>query len=247
MKRSPKQSGLFECVCVCVCECVCVCGVCVKMHLLSGLQHFENNQNEMEITIRAGEACSYQCNRYGFKLHIPGDALPSNHSVCTIRVQVNPSFQFTFPENIELISAIYHISCPVELNKPVILEIQHCAIIESPDQLSFLNFVRAEDIHSQLPYQFKPINSGEFNMNSDYAAISLKKFSFLAVVIRKLLLFFSHHSPKKDSLDIPKLDYHVMIYLSPKESKVSWEVMCVLIKHINAIFTVSTKNYSSVP
>ena len=218
----------------------------------------------MEITLRAGEAQSFQCPRYGFKLHIPKQALPDKLSDCTILIRVNPSCQYKFPENADLVSAIYQISCPVELTKPVIMEIQHCAIIERPEQSSFLAFVRAEDSCSQLPYQFKPINRGNFVVNSRYAAISLEKFSVYAIVrtVLSYLLPWQYPSTEEEEEDSPKspnslkldpsteedspnspnspkLDYHCVLYLTPVKPSISWKVICIVIKHINAILTVS--------
>ena len=85
---------------------------------------------EKKCTLRAGKEESFDCSEYGFKLHVPNGALPETHSECTIRVQVNPYGQHKLPEKGTLVSALYEISCPVKLRKPVQLEMQHCAIIK---------------------------------------------------------------------------------------------------------------------
>ena len=197
----------------------------------------------MEITLRAGKAQIFECSEYGYKLHFPKGALPEHILECKFHVRAFLSGQYEFPENFVPISAIYQITCPVELKEPVLLEIQHCAIIETPEQASFLSFVKAEDSHGKFPYQFKPIRGGVFPVKSMYAAISLEKFSIISAIrkIGKLLRSFtSHrqHSFEEDSPSGPKLEYLAIIYVTPFCSE-SCEVICVLIKNIDAIFTVS--------
>ena len=184
----------------------------------------------MEITLRAGEAQSFQCPRYGFKLHVPKQALPDKLSDCNILIRVNPSCQYKFPENTDLVSAIYQISCSVELTKPVILEIQHCAIIERPGQSSFLTFVRAEDSHQ---IQFQPIGGGEFSSFSSYAKISLKKFSILAVILYYVTLGYY------------QIDYYTKVYVTPSPipTQRKFEVFCVVLRNLSAVLTVSVKKF----
>ena len=187
----------------------------------------------MEITLRAGEAQSFQCPRYGFKLHIPKQALPDKLSDCTILIRVNPSCQYKFPENTDLVSAIYQISCPVELTKPVILEIQHCAIIERPEQSSFLTFVRAEDSHQ---IQFQPLEGGEFSSFSSYAKISLEKFSIFSVILYYISL--GYYKP-------PSIDYYTKVYVTPSPSitptQRRFEVFCAVFRNLTAVLTVSVQ------
>ena len=177
---------------------------------------------EIEITIRGDEALSFQCSRYGFKLHIPKGALPNN---LTIHVRVILSGQYEFPVNSELISAIYQISCPVRPTKPVILEIQHCAIIESSEQSSFLTFVRAEDSQN---VKFHPIEGGQFSSYTSYAAISLENFSYFATILYYVSLGYYR---------LPPVDYYTEVYVTPLRKK--WEVYCILIKKLVAVMTVS--------
>ena len=193
----------------------------------------------MEITLRAGKAQSFECCEYGYKLHFPKGSLPEHLLECKIHVRVFLSGQYEFPENAVPISAMYQITCPVELKEPVLLEIQHCAIIETPEQASFLSFVRAEDSNGQLPYQFNPISGGVFPVNGDYAAISVEKFSLYSI-IKSLVSFLS---PWQSEEDGPRLDYHFILYVTPISSKPrkSWEVICVLIKHNTTTLTVSKK------
>ena len=67
----------------------------------------------------------------------------------------------------------------MELCKPVTLEIEHCAVFERPEQISYLTFVKSQNPHQ---IEFHPISGGQFSSYSSYATISLDSFSFFAVV-----------------------------------------------------------------
>ena len=179
---------------------------------------------------KTGEAKSVRCASHGFKIHFPKQTLPDKLSDCTILIRVNPSCQYKLPENAVLVSAIYQISCPVKLTKPVILEIQHCTIIERPEQSSFLTFVRAEDSHQ---IQFQPIEGGEFSSSSSYAKISLEKFSILAVILYYV------------TLGCYPIDYYTKVYVTPSPSVTptqrEYEVYCVILRCLSVDLTVSFK------
>ena len=183
--------------------------------------------------IRTGEAKSVQCASHGFKLHFPKQTLPDELSDCTILVRVNPSCQYKLPENADLVSTIYQISCPVKLTKPVILEIQHCAIIERPEQSSFLTFVRAEDSHQ---IQFQPIEGGEFTSFSSYAKILLDKCSIFSLMLHYVSLGYYER---------PSIDYYTKVYVTPSPSitptQRRLEVFCAVFRNLTAVLTVSVQ------
>ena len=193
------------------------------------------NPVEIEITLRAGKAQSFQCSEYGFKLHIPEGALPENLLESTIHVQVTLYGQYKFPEKSELVSSVYQISCPVKLVKPVMLEIQHCAVIKRPEQASCLTFVKSQDPHL---IQFQPINGGQFSSYSSYATISLDSFSFFAVVLHYLTLGY---------YKLPSVDYYTMVYVTPSPrttpTQKKWEIFCCIMKFLSSVLTVSCAKY----
>ena len=70
---------------------------------------------------------------YGFNIEVPAGALPPGVTA-SVAVRAIIRGQFSFPENSELVSAIYWISCSEDLLKHVAVNIQHCAVISSEDE-----------------------------------------------------------------------------------------------------------------
>ena len=114
---------------------------------------------------------------YGFFIEIPEGAVPPGVTV-SVGVKVLLAGQFEFPENRQLISAIYWVSSSIEFIKEVSVNIQHCAVVRSEDQCSQFKFIIAKCSQSQLPYRFRE-REGLFSSHTQYGAIKLKQFSLL--------------------------------------------------------------------
>ena len=114
---------------------------------------------------------------YGFFIEIPEGAVPPGATV-SVGVKVILAGQFKFPENRQLISAIYWVSSSIEFIKEVFVNIQHCAVIRSEDQCSQFKFIIAKCSQSRLPYKFRE-REGLFSSHTQYGAIKLKQFSLL--------------------------------------------------------------------
>ena len=82
---------------------------------------------------------------------------------------------FTFPEDTELVSAVYAINLSKPFLEPVKLEIQHCVSLETPAHSNYLSFSTATN--NQPPYQFNTVDGGEFFIGNRYGSISIAKFS----------------------------------------------------------------------
>ena len=81
--------------------------------------------------IIGSEAQVFYWKGFGFKLHVPRNALDPSVSNCTIFVKAFlPNKNLELPVNSQLISAIYHISMPSPdiLRKAVDIEIEHWVI-----------------------------------------------------------------------------------------------------------------------
>ena len=91
---------------------------------------------------------------YGFFIEIPEGAVPPGVTV-SVGVKVILAGQFKFPENRQLISAIYWVSSSIEFIKEVSVNIQHCAVVRNEDQCSQFKFIIAKCSQSQLPYKFR--------------------------------------------------------------------------------------------
>ena len=89
---------------------------------------------------------------------------------------------FEFPENSTLISGVCYISISSssQLNKPVTVQLEHCANITEEKQAQHLSFVVAK---CGPPFKFKYLSGGSFCPGSQYGTIQLKVFSYLAIVL----------------------------------------------------------------
>ena len=93
-----------------------------------------------------------------------------------------------FPEGTKLISGICYISISssTELNKPVTVQLDHCADIVNETQTKYLSFVVADS--TKPPYKFELLPGGIFNVHSHFGTISLKKkLSLIAIVEGQIL------------------------------------------------------------
>ena len=109
---------------------------------------------------------------YGFKLHVPEDALPAEVSETRLDVQVSLSGHFQMPSDSRLISAVYWVSSPHKLMKPITVEIQHCATLTNDEQCSHLTFVHSMCSQEKLPYMFMEQDGGVFTPHSSYGILS---------------------------------------------------------------------------
>ena len=129
------------------------------------------------------QAHSFEWREYGFMLHVPEGSLPPEMTQTTVDVRVSLSGQFEFPEDSDVVSATYWLSCPHKFMKPLDVEFQHCAAITDPSQRSQLSFVISKSTQGSL-CKFKVLEGGTFSQHSSYGRISLTDFSRLAIVKR---------------------------------------------------------------
>ena len=116
---------------------------------------------------------------YGFKLEVPGGSLLKDKG-CVVRVRV--CLPRGAPVGLDLVSAIYEITTPGSDQhplRPVIIEIEHCALIENEDDLKQLRFLTSKGAGGSSPLHFHPIEGtrGKFNQHSSYGRVSLSEFS----------------------------------------------------------------------
>ena len=164
---------------------------------------------------------------YGFYLNIPEGALPPDVTA-SVTVKVISGDQFELPENSQLISAVYWISSSEIFLKEVAVNIQHCAIITSEDQLSEFKFVIAKGFHEVLPYDCKENGElvlsnhmhfkerkGLFNAHTQYGTIKLNQFSGAAIAapsdtgtLNTGFMYYKQQFPDSKSL---KVDFHFVV------------------------------------
>ena len=129
---------------------------------------------------------------FGFKLHVPRNALDASVSNCIIFVKAFiPNKIIELPENSQLISAIYHISMPLPnmLRKAVDIEIEHCCKLNEgkPRTIRFVTSTSALVETASFSY----IDGGHFPNDSTYGRITLSHFSLFAIVWQGIMSLFS--------------------------------------------------------
>lgn len=122
----------------------------------------------------------YEWKDYGLKIHISEDSLPTSMAQCNISIKASLAGHYEFKDGTHLVSAIFWLYCepPCRFQKPVCLEMQHCARCENVSQLSF---VRAVCNQVELPYNFIPVHSGLFSTSSSYGILKLSSFSGIGI------------------------------------------------------------------
>ena len=117
---------------------------------------------------------------YGFKMNFPEGTIPPSQVL--MKALVGGKFQF--PDEVELVSALYVIQFPENFLQPVELEIQHCVYLKSSRQFKNLSFVVAPIDESVPPYKFHYIERGKFYTDSQYGMIVRSKFSITGIVLK---------------------------------------------------------------
>ena len=162
--------------------------------------------------------------RFGFKMHLPENALPSNKE-CQVSVKASPSIAFQLPNHTELVSGLYLIHCPVE---QVCVEVQHCAT-----QYSTLAFVGAEFTHvdpgRKHCYQFKILKGKLLSPNTEYESIQLDQSHSIVGIVYK---------QQSTSMKGSVRRYSAQLYYSSSGVH-SWNVYFVIMWNLDVLFAVS--------
>ena len=168
---------------------------------------------------------SFEWQRYGLKLHIPEGAVPAENTECRVDIKAGFTGQFNIPDELQLISCVYWLSCPQKFVKPVTLEIEHCASLQDSSQSSSLQFIVAKCSQAELPYQFRVLKKGIFVPRSSYGSIELSQFSLFGVSILKRAWRLWPHSY-----------YSTLYYI--RNNINNWDVDFVITLHLQAALTV---------
>ena len=193
------------------------------------------------------EAVDLDFEDYGFKLHVPEDALPAEVSETQLDVQVSLSGHFQMPSDSRLISAVYWVSSPHKFTKPITVEIQHCATLTNDEQCSHLTFVHSMCSQEKLPYMFMEQDGGVFTPHSSYGILSLPHFSGLGVIVKRLLriLFRPQAIDAKSNQQQPVQpeegevveQYCAQLYTTKLVNE--WKADFVVTKNLDSCLTVS--------
>ncbi|XP_019859843.1 PREDICTED: uncharacterized protein LOC109588094 isoform X3 [Amphimedon queenslandica] len=158
---------------------------------------------------------------YGIRITIPqGAVLPSDTVQVTITALIGGDF--IFPEDTELVSAVYAINTSKPFLEPVKLEIQHCVSIKIP---SHCNFSFATAPSDKTPYQFKLVNGGNFVSNGCYGNIYVSEFCLWSLIeyVRTSISFFTNKS------------YYGQVVREVRRPGREWLIKFLLSKDLNAL------------
>ena len=117
---------------------------------------------------------------YGLKIYFPKGTIPPSQ----VLIKALVGGKFEFPDDVELVSALYVMRFPENFLQPVELEMQHCVSLKSSRQFKYLSFVIAPINESVPPYKFQFIEGGEFYTDSQYGMIVRSKFSITGIVLK---------------------------------------------------------------
>ena len=188
---------------------------------------------------------SVDWSKYGCRLQIPEDSIPQGE-VGTLDIYAIYSGPFQFPQDSSPVSAYYFISLSHNLQKPAILELQHCYIINNDDDAAQLTFASAT-ASTGPPYCFRPVDGGSF-LPGRYALIHQKCFSFLTILqwarqsISRLIYGVQQEEETETMEEDPprgsNCSYAILYFLIPVQSPGSWNVKLFITKYINPHFEV---------
>ena len=130
--------------------------------------------------IQGDHAHSLNWEEYGLKIGVLKGTLTSTETAEVVVVALVGG-QFVFPENTELVSAVYAIFVSKPLLQPLKLDIQHCVSIDTEEHSTYLSFATAANV-DVIPYQFVLKEGGQFSGKSQYGSIFLSQFSFWSIV-----------------------------------------------------------------
>ena len=117
---------------------------------------------------------------YGLRIGILKGTLTSTETA-EVAVVALVGGQFVFPENTEVVSAVYAIFVSQPLLQPLRLDIQHCVSIDTEEHSAYLSFATTANV-DVIPYQFELKEGGQFSSKSQYGSIFLSHFSPWCVV-----------------------------------------------------------------
>ena len=178
---------------------------------------------EEEVVI-TNEAMDFHWKDYGFKLHVPENALPEGTLEYRVNIKASLSGHFELPEGYELVSAVYWVATPGKFTKPVTIEAQHCATFSNPNQLCF---VRTSCTQKSLPYKFKIIEGGSFACSSRHGVLSAPHFSGNGIA--------KEVTPGEHSCQ-----YCAQVYFTAKHLQDYWYCHFVITKDLEMCLMVST-------
>ena len=90
---------------------------------------------------------------------------------------------FIFPEGCTLVSAVYNVVMPDEVQKPTIIELEHCINVSDESVASKMCFAHATINLEKKVFEFTQVNDdGIFCPGEKYGSISQDKSCYLCIL-----------------------------------------------------------------
>ena len=130
-----------------------------------------------------------QLDECGLTLSLPdGLFSPVDSTVYEATAQGLWGGDFKFPAGTHLISSVCYVSLSPsvpQLDKPVTVQLVHCAHLSSQSQSQYLSFVKAQVQPGKQsgPFKFELVPGGSFPPESQIGCIELNSFSLVAIVM----------------------------------------------------------------
>ena len=178
--------------------------------------------------------------------------MPAEHTEYRVDIKAGFTGQFNIPDDLQLVSCVYWLSCRHKFVKPVTLEIEHCASLQDPFQSSTVKFIVARCSQAELPYQFRVLDKGTFVPKSSYGSIEVSQFSFFGIGIPKRFqslrrYYCTHHYIQKD---VNQWDVDFIITTGLEASlTVSESFLFISVQYLIYIYsdTVSRQSKNDIP
>ena len=178
--------------------------------------------------------------------------MPGQHTECRVAIKACLTGQFRIPDDLQLVSCVYWLSCPQKFLKPVTLEIEHCASLQNSSQFSSLRFIVASSSQEKLPYQFRVLEQGTFVHS--YGSIQVSQFSFYGISILKRIwrswspTYYSRLHYIQKSVNTWDVDYVVTLHLQAALTVSQCIVLCnwLVTLHVLLHFTGNLHMYSDL-
>lgn len=165
--------------------------------------------------------------RFGFKLHVPPEAFSEQYVNVTIGVSLSGNFKL--PTNSTLVSAVYYVETSTKLLQPVTMEMEHCIIARSQENLQSLYFATATTLSDHPHYKFDILSGGIFSVSNSWGSIRVTSFSLNSIISR--FTGFLGIAP-------PIIGYSAQIY-QKKESAAIFNIRLVVTRHLSSCEEVS--------
>ena len=119
----------------------------------------------------------------GFKLRSYHHTI-STHDTCAVRVSALAGGNFIFPEDIELVSAVYAVTISTPVLKDLEIHLQHCLDISDQRVIKNVSFAVASSVSSTSGYEFHLMDDERFTLQNEYGSIRISSNACYCIVFK---------------------------------------------------------------